>query len=104
MRASRVEVAEESGVPVGTGFALFLEVVTLGFDVVCDASFNGRLGAAVGVRRANWADFGNGYHVFEAGGIAVDGGRGGKDDVGNIVACHGGQEADGAVNIGAVVF
>ena len=104
MRAGRVEVAQESGVPVVAGLALFLEVVALGFDVVGDAGFDGRLGAAVRVRGANGADFGNGYHVLEAGGVAVDGGRRGEDDVGDIVTGHGGQEADGAVDIGAVVF
>ena len=104
MRASRVEIAEDSGVPVVAGFASFLEIIALGFDVVCDASLDGRLGASVGVRRANGADFGNGYHIFEACSVTIDGSRRGEDDVGDIVACHGGQEADGAVNIGAVVF
>lgn len=104
MRACRVEVAEESRVPVVARFPILLEIITLGFDVVCDATFDGGLGAAVGIRRANWTNFGNGYHVFEAGGIAVDGSGGGEDYIGDIVACHGGQKADGAVNIGAVVF
>ena len=85
-------------------FSILLEVIALGFDVVCDASFNGSLGAAVGVRRADWADLRNRYHVFEAGGVAIDGGRRGEDDFGHIVTCHGRQEADGAVDIGAVIF
>ncbi len=104
MRTCRVEVAKESGVPVVAGLSLLLEVVALGFDVVCDACFDGRLGPAIGVCRADWADFRDGYHVFEAGGIAVDGGGRGEDNVGDIVAGHGGQEADGAIDIGTVVF
>lgn len=75
VRAGRVEVAQEGGVPVVAGFALFLEVAALGFDVVGDAGFDGGFGAAVGVGWADGAGFGNGYHVVEAGGVAVDGGR-----------------------------
>ena len=74
VRACGVEVAEEGGVPVVAGFPCLFEVVALRFDVVCDAGFDGGLGAAVGVRRADRADFRDGDHVFEAGGVAVDGG------------------------------
>ena len=104
MRARRVEISEKSGVPVVAGLAFLLEVIALGFDVVSDTSFYGRLGAAVGVRRANRADFGYGYHVFKACSVAIDCSRGGEDDVRDVMACHGGQEADGAVDICAVVF
>lgn len=102
--ACRIEIAKQSGVPVVSGFSLLLEIIALGFDVIGDTSFHGRLGASVGVGRADWAVFRNGYHVFEAGGVAVDGGRRGEDDFRDIVACHGGQKADGAVDIRAVVF
>lgn len=104
MRAGGVEVAEEGGVPVLAGFSCFLEVVALRVDVVGDAGFDGGLCAAVGVCGADGADFGDGDHVFEAGGVAVDGGGGGEDDVGDVVAGHGGEEADGAVDVCAVVF
>lgn len=90
MRACRIEVAEECSVPVVAGFALLFEIVALSFDVVCDARFNGRLCAAVGIRRADWANFRNGYHIFKAGSITVDGGRRGEDDMRDIVTCHGG--------------
>ena len=63
-----------------------------------------RLGPAVGVCGPNGAAFGDGDHVWEASGIAVDGGGGGEDNVGDVVFCHGGEEADGAVDIGAVVL
>ena len=87
-----------------TRFSRLQKTIALGFHVVCDASFDRRFGTAIGVRGADWADFRNWDHVFEAGGIAIDGGRRGKNNVGYIVACHGGQEADGAVDIGTVVL
>lgn len=104
VRARGVEIPEEGGVPVLGGFPGLLEVGALGFDVVGDAGFDGGFGAAVGVGGADGAGFGDGDHVFEAGGVAVDGGGGGEDDVGDVVAGHGGEEADGAVDVGAVVF
>ena len=81
MRACWVEVAEESSVPVVAGFSFLPEVIALGFDVICDANFDGSLCTAIGICRANWADFRNWYHVFEAGGVAVDGGRRREDNI-----------------------
>lgn len=104
VRACGIEIAKKSSVPVVSRFPLLLEIIALGFDVICDTSLHGGLGASVGVGRTDWAVFRNGYHVFEAGGVAVDGGRRGEDDFGDIVACHGRQKADGAVDIRAVVF
>jgi len=104
VRAGGVEVAQQGGVPVVAGFACFLGVVALGFDVVADEIFDGGFGPAVGVGGADGAGFGNGDHVWKAGGVAVDGGGGGEDDVGDVVFGHGGEKVDGAVDIGAVVF
>ena len=104
MGARGIEIAKQSGVPVVSGFSLLLEIIALGFNVICDTRFDGRLGATVGVRRTNWTVFGNRYHIFEAGSIAVDGSRRGEDNFGDIMTCHGGQEADGAVDISAVVL
>ena len=104
MRACGVEIAQESRVPMVSGLSRLLEISPLGLDVIGDAGLDGSFGAAVGVGGADWADLGNGYHILKAGGVAVDGGRRGKDNVGDIVACHGGQETDGAVDIGAIVF
>ena len=72
--------------------------------MIRDDIFNGRFGTTVGVGRADGTVFGDWDHVWEASGIAVDGGGGGKDDVGDIVFGHGREEADGAVNIRAVVL
>ena len=84
--------------------AFFFEVVALGLDMVGNAGFDGGFGAAVGVGGTDRAFFGNGDHIGEAGSIAIDGGRGGEDDVGDIVLGHGREEADGAIDIGAVVL
>ena len=46
---------------------------------------------------------GYGYHVGKARRVAVDGRRGGEDDVGDGVGLHGPQEAERAVDIGVVV-
>lgn len=104
VRACRIKIAKQSGVPVVSGFPLLLEIIALGFDVICDTGLHGSLGASIGIRRADWAVFRNGYHVFKAGRVAIHGGRRGEDDFGDIVTCHGGQKADGAVDIRAVVF
>ena len=83
---------------------LFLEIVALGLDVVGDERLDGGFGAAVGVCGANGADFRDGNHVLEAGGVSIDGGRGGEDDIGDIVLSRGGEKAYCAVDICAVVF
>lgn len=102
--ARRVEVAEQRRVPVLTRFAFFLEIGALGLDVIGDAPFDGRFRAAVGVCGADGTMLGDGDHVGKPSGIAVDGGGGREDDVGDIVLGHGFEQADGAVDIGVVVF
>lgn len=62
------------------------------------------LGATVGVGSTLGAVLGDGNHVLEAGGVAVDGGGGGEDNVGDIVAGHGLEERDAAANVDAVVL
>ena len=61
-------------------------------------------GATIRVGGPNRAVFGDGNHVFEAGGVAVDGSRGREDDVGDIVTCHRAEKADRTVNVRAVVL
>ena len=104
MRAGGVEVTQEGSVPVVAGLAGSLGEEALGGDVVDDEVFDGGFGAAVGVGWADGAVFGDGDHVREAGGVAVNGRGGGEDDIGDVVLGHGGEEVDGAVDIGAVVF
>lgn len=102
---SGVEVAEESTVPLlGLGLVAGLGgVVALSVDHVGDGGLNGELGVTVGVGGAQRAVLGDGDHVGEAGGIAVDGGGAGEDNVGDIVLDHGAEEVDGAVDIDQVV-
>lgn len=99
-----VEVAQQSAVPLLERLALLLQVVALSVDVVGDDVLNHGLGTAVGVGRANGAVLGDGDHVGESSRIAVDGGGGGEDDVGDIVAGHGLEEGNAAANIDAVVL
>lgn len=100
-----VEVAEQSAVPLlGLGLIAGLGgVVTLGVDHVGDGGLDGELGVAVGVGGAQRAVLRDGDHVGEAGGIAVDGGGAGEDNVGDIVLDHGPQEVNGAVDVDHVV-
>ena len=105
MGASRVEVAQERAVPL---LCLLLltgldQVAALGIDHVSDGGLDGDLCVAVGVGWAERAVLGDGDHVREAGRIAVDGGRAGEDDVVDVVADHGPQKAEGALDIDAVV-
>lgn len=105
MGTSGVEVAEQSAVPL-LGFGLVAGlggIVALSVDHVGDGVLNGELGVTVGVGRAQRALLGDGDHVGEAGGITVDGGGAGEDDVGDVVADHRAQEVDGAVDVDHVV-
>lgn len=72
--------------------------------MVRDHGLDSELCVTVWVCRAKWAFLWNRDHVGEAGGIAVDGGRGGEDDVGDIVLLHGAEEAERAIDVDAVVF
>lgn len=103
MGAAGVEVSEQSAVPGLVGLALLLQVVSLGVDEVGNGGLNGGLGVAVGVGGPNGAILGDGDHVGEAGGVAVNGGGGGEDNVVDIVALHGAEEGDTSADIDAVV-
>lgn len=82
----------------------FFEVVALGVDVVGDKRFDRGFCVAVGICGADGAVFGDRDHVWDASGVTVDGGRGGEDDVGDVMLCHGGEEADRAIDVCAVVL
>ena len=102
--AARVEVPQQAGVPLLEGLPRLAQVVALGLDVVGDDHLVDGLGAAVGVRWADGAALGDGDHVREARGVAVDGGGRGEDDVGDVVLGHGAQERHGAADVDAVVL
>lgn len=101
---ARVEVTQVGTVPLFVGLAGLLQVVALGIDVVLDDLLNHELGPAVGVCWASRAGLGDGDHVGEAGGVAIDGSGRGEDDVGDIVLGHGAQQGDAAANIDTVVL
>lgn len=81
-----------------------LQIVALRIDAVCNDQFDCAFGASVWVCRANWAVFRDGDHAWMFGRIAVDGRRGGEDDIRYIVFFHAAEESDGSANINAVVF
>lgn len=102
---SGVEVPQQSTVPLA-GLSLVAGlggIVALSVDQVGDGVLNSELGVSVGVGGAQRADLGDGDHVRETGSVTVDGGRAREDDVGNVVADHGAQETDGAVDVDMVV-
>lgn len=101
---ARVKVSEEGTVPLLVLLASLLKVVALSVNKVCDDILNHGLGAAVGVGGPDGAMLGDGDHVGEAGGIAVDGGGGGEDDVVDVVALHGAEKSDAAADIDTVVL
>lgn len=105
MSASGVEVTQQSGVPLLSllGLALLGEVIALSVDEVGDRSLDGELGVSVRVGGTERALFGDGDHVGETSGVAVDGGGAGEDDVVDIVLLHGAEEVDGAVDVDEVV-
>lgn len=104
MSTAGVEVSEQSTVPLLERLAGLLEVGALSLDVVENDILNASLCTAVSVGRANGAGLGNRNHVLEAGGVAVDGSRGGEDNVGDVVLGHGAKERDAATDVDAVVL
>lgn len=102
---SGVEVAQQGAVPlVSLSLVASLEgVVALSVDHISDGGLNGELGVSVGVGRAKRAMLRDGDHVGETSSVTIDGGRAGEDNVGNVVADHGAQKAEGAVNVDMVV-
>lgn len=101
---ARVEVTQVGTVPLLIGLAGLLEVVALGIDVVFDDLLNHELGPAVGVCWASRAGLGNGNHVGETGGVAIDGSGRGEDDVGDVVLGHGAEQGDATADIDTVVL
>lgn len=101
---ARVEVTQIGTVPLLIGLAGLLQVVALGIDVVLDDLLDHELGPAIGVCWASRAGLGDGNHVGEAGGVAVDGSGRGEDDVGDIVLGHRAQQGDASANIDTVVL
>jgi hypothetical protein len=91
MGTGRVEVTQQCSVPLLAFLflAVLLRLVALRINGVCDDAFYGGLCATVDICRADGAVFGDGDHVGESGRIAVDGGGGREDDVGDIVLYHG---------------
>lgn len=101
---ARVEVPQVGTVPLLIGLAGLLQVVALGIDVVLDDLLDHELGPAVGVCWASRAGLGDGNHVGETCGVAIDGSGGREDDVGDIVFSHGAQQGDAAADIDTVVL
>lgn len=104
VRTSWVEVPQQSSIPLLEWLARLLCVCALRIDMIRDDIFNHALRAAVWVGRTDWAVLGDGNHVGDTGGIAIDGRGGGEDDVGDIVFGHAAEEGDSAAHIDAVVF
>lgn len=106
MRTCRVEVSEQPGVPLldAFGVAVLLCLRTLSGDVVGDHELRGELGVSVWVCRAQRALFGDGDHARDTGCVAVDGGRGGVNDVGDVMASSRAQKGEGTIDIDAVII
>lgn len=107
MSTSGVEVPQQRAIPLINlvlGLALAARIVALRIDHVGDGVLHALLRVAVRVRRPHGADLGDGDHVGEAGGVAVDGCGAGEDDVVYIVLLHRAEEAEGSVDVDAVVF
>lgn len=104
MCAGRVEVAQKRGVPLVAALALLLCIVALRSDVIGDDLLVEELCLAVRICGAQRAVLRDGDHVLEAGGVAVDGGGRGEDDVRDVVLGHGSEKANCAVDVDAVVL
>ena len=87
MAARRIEVPQEASVPLARACLVvgLSRIGALGVDVIGDHGLGDELCVSVGVGGAEGTLFGNGNHVLEPSGISIDGGRGGIDDVCDIV-------------------
>lgn len=65
---------------------------------------NCALGASVRVRGADGAVFGDGDHVGNSSGVAIDSRGRGEYNVGDIVLGHAAEESDCPADVDAVVF
>lgn len=104
MSTTWVEVAQERGVVLLIWLPCLLGVGALRICVIGDDELDHGLGAAVRVGGADGAVLGDGDHVLPFCGVAVDGGRGGEDDVRDVVFGHAAQEDNGSIDVYAVVF
>lgn len=102
--ASGVEVPQQRSVELVTALAGLLGLRALSVDVVGDHGLDAELGVAIRVGGTERAVLGDGDHVGEARGIAVDSRRRGEDDVGDIVLGHALEEAERAEDVHAVVL
>ena len=101
---ARVEVAQQSTVPLLKGLARLLGLPPLGLDMVGNNSLDHHLGMTICVGGADGAVFGNGNHARDAGGITIDSSGGREDDVGDIVLGHRTEQGDAAADIDTVVL
>lgn len=103
--SGRIEITQQGAVPFCCLLTLagLGEVVSLGVNEVCNGKLDGELCVSVRVGRTQGALLGDGDHVGEASGVAVDGSRAREDNVVDIVLLHGAEEVDCAVDIDKVV-
>lgn len=85
-------------------FPFLLQGIALCVDSIGDDGLDHGFCASVGIGGTDGAVLGDGDHVGDAGGVAVDGRGGGEDYVGDGVGEHAAQEGDGAADVDAVVF
>lgn len=104
MSTARVEVAEQSAVPLLEGLARLFGLPPFGFNMVANDGLNHHLCMTICVGGANGAVLGNGDHARNTGGITVDSGGGREDNVGDIVLGHGAEQGDAAADIDTVVL
>lgn len=104
MTSRRIEVSQQCAVPVIPILPLLLEIVTLGLNMISDQGLDCSFCATIWICGTDGAMFWDGNHVFETCSIAVDGGRGGEDDVGDIMTSHRREQADGAIDVCPPIF
>lgn len=73
---ARVEVAEQSAVPLLEGLARLFGLPPLSLDMIGNDGLDHHLGMTVCVGGANGAALGNGNHARDTGGITIDSGGG----------------------------
>ena len=107
MSAGGVKISQQRAVPfvdLSLGLVRLLGIDPLRIDHIANGILDAQLGVSVRVGRSRRARFGNGDHVGETSGIAVDGGRAGKDNIVHVMLHHGFEEVERSNHIDPVVF
>lgn len=104
MGAAWVEVSQQGTIPLLIWLPGLLCICALGLNEISDHQLDRALCPSVWVGGADGAVLGDGNHIGNSSGIAVDGRRRREDNVVYVVLLHASEEGDRSAHVDTVVF